>query len=84
MITVEHIQRHARVARRNSGLWAAFSSLGSNRKKPSMLEDISLHNREGETWVGYRSPAAPESSTVKTGRPASWFRQRPMPNQPMA
>ena len=56
MITVEHICKTYRVARRNSGLWTAFSSLFHREYETiHALEDISFHIREGEI-VGYIGP----------------------------
>lgn len=74
MITVEHICKTYRVAQRNSGLWAAFSSLFHREYETiHALEDISFYIREGEI-VGYIGPSgAGKSSTVKSC-PASWFR----------
>ena len=47
MITVEHICKTYRVAQRNSGLWAAFSSLFHREYETiHALEDISFHIRE--------------------------------------
>ena len=66
MITVEHICKTYRVAQRNSGLWAAFSSLFHREYETiHALEDISFYIREGEI-VGYIGPSgAGKSSTVK-------------------
>ena len=66
MITVEHICKTYRVARRNSGLWTAFSSLFHREYETiHALEDISFHIREGEI-VGYIGPnGAGKSSTIK-------------------
>lgn len=66
MITVEHICKTYQVARRNSGLSAAFSSLFHREYETiHALEDISFHIREGEI-VGYIGPnGAGKSSTIK-------------------
>ena len=66
MITVEHICKTYRVARRNSGLWTAFSSLFHREYETiHALEDISFYIREGEI-VGYIGPSgAGKSSTIK-------------------
>ena len=66
MITLEHICKTYRVARRNSGLSAAFASLFHREYETiHALEDISFHIREGEI-VGYIGPnGAGKSSTIK-------------------
>ena len=52
MITLEHICKTYRVARRNSGLSAAFASLFHREYETiHALEDISFHIREGKSWV---------------------------------
>ena len=58
MITLEHICKTYRVARRNSGLSAAFASLFHREYETiHALEDISFHIREGEI-VGYIGPVS--------------------------
>ncbi len=55
MITLEHICKTYRVARRNSGLSAAFASLFHREYETiHALEDISFHIREGGNRGLYR------------------------------
>lgn len=66
MITVEHISKTFRVARRNAGFAEAFKALFSRKYDiVKALDDISFTIRDGE-MVGYIGPnGAGKSSTIK-------------------
>ena len=66
MITVEHISKTFRVARRNAGMKEAVKALWKRQYNlVHALNDISFTIREGE-MVGYIGPnGAGKSSTIK-------------------
>lgn len=66
MITLEHIRKIYRMAKRNSGLSAVFTSLFHRECEViHALKDISFHTREEEI-VGYTGPnGAGKSNTIK-------------------